>query len=56
MYYFMCNTFYIIRHLLWSGEGGGGEGGCSCPSSDGSDRSDDGFARGGIAGDGISNP
>ena len=57
LFYFMCDTFYIIAHLLWLGPSfASAAGRCSCPSSDGSDRSDDGFACGGLAGDGISNP
>ena len=58
LFYFTCDIFYIIRHPLWRGPPCAAAGGCSCPSSDGSCRSDAGVAFGGgsVACDGISNP
>ena len=55
LFYFTCDIFYIIRHLLWSGPPCAAAAG-GCPSSDVSDRSDDGIACGSVACDGISNP
>jgi len=57
LFYFMCDIFYIIRHLLGSGPPCAAAGGCSCPSSDGSGRSDGGVAcDGGVADDDTSDP